>query len=195
MRIFFRLKVKGLENLPEKGPYIITPNHASYLDGFNVVAVLPLKLFRDLCSLGFQKYFTGTFKESFARLAHIIPVDPETYLNKALQMSSYMLRNGKSLLIFPEGGRSYDGEIMEFKKGVGILSIELNVPVIPTYIKGSFEALPRGAIWPKFTVMKIIFGKPFYPSDLDMSRKPEGMDDYQFFVNELRKRVKNLKFG
>jgi long-chain acyl-CoA synthetase len=193
MRIFFRLKVNGLENLPEKGPYIITPNHASYLDGFNVVAVLPSKLFRDLYSLGFQKYFTGTFKESFARLAHIIPVDPETYLNKALQMSSYMLRSGKSLLIFPEGGRSYDGEIMEFKKGVGILSMELNVPVIPAYIKGSFEALPRSATWPKFTEMKIILGKPFYPSNLDMSKKPEDMDDYQYFVNELRDRVRGLK--
>jgi long-chain acyl-CoA synthetase len=192
MKIFFRLKVNGLENLPEKGPYIITPSHASYLDGFNVVAVLPSKLFRDLYSLGFQKYFTGTFKESFARLAHIIPVDPETYLNKALQMSSYILRNRKSLLIFPEGGRSYDGEIMEFKKGVGILSIELNVPVIPAYIKGSFEALPRSAIWPKFTEMKIIFGKPFYPSDLDMSKKPEDKDDYQYFVDELRKKVKGL---
>ncbi|MEW6419077.1 MAG: AMP-binding protein [Nitrospirota bacterium] len=193
MKMFFRLKVKGLENLPEKGPYIITPNHASYLDGFNVVAVIPLKSFRDLYSLGFQKYFTGKFKKFFARLAHVIPVDPETYLNKALQMASYVLRNEKSLMIFPEGGRSYDGEMMEFKKGVGILSIELDIPVIPTYIKGSFEALPRGAIWPKFTEMKITFGKPFYYSELDMSKKPEGMDAYQFFVNELRERVLSLR--
>jgi len=192
-KIFFRLKVEGLDNLPEKGPYIITPNHASYLDGFNVVAALPSKAFRDLYSLGFQKYFTGTFKESFARLAHVIPIDPETYLNRALRMASYILRNGKSLLIFPEGGRSYDGKLMEFKKGVGILSIELNVPVIPAYIKGSFEALPRGAIRPKFTEMKITFGKPFYPSDFDMSRKPEGLDGYQFFVNELRERVLSLR--
>jgi len=193
MEIFFRLKVAGLENIPEKGPYIITPNHTSYLDGFTVVAALPSKSYRDLYPLGFQKYFTGTFKESFARLAHVIPADPETYLSKALQMSSYILRNGKSLLIFPEGGRSYDGEIMEFKKGVGILSLELNVPVVPAYIKGSFDALPRGAIWPKFTEMKVIFGRPFYKNDLDISRKPEGMDDYQFFVNELRERVKGLK--
>jgi long-chain acyl-CoA synthetase len=193
MKIFFRLKVDGLENLPERGPYIVTPNHTSYLDGFNIVAALPSKSFKDLYSLGFQKYFTGTFKESFARLAHVIPVDPETYLSKALQMSSYILRNGKSLLIFPEGGRSYDGEIMEFKKGVGILSLELNVPVVPTYIKGSFQALPRGAIRPKFIEMKIIFGKPFYPSALDISRKPEGLDEYQFFVNELKERVKRLK--
>ncbi|MEW6214817.1 MAG: AMP-binding protein, partial [Nitrospirota bacterium] len=193
MKIFFRLKIESLENIPEKGPYIITPNHASYLDGFNIVAALTSISFRDLYSLGFQKYFTGTFKESFARLAHVIPIDPETYLTRALQMASYILRNGKSLLIFPEGGRSYDGEIMEFKKGVGILSLELNVTVIPAYITGSFEALPRGKIWPKFTEMKITFGTPLYPSELDMSRKPEGMDEYQFFVNELRERVKALK--
>ncbi len=194
IKIFFRLKVEGLENLPEKIPYIITPNHASYLDGFNIVTALPSKSFRDLYSLGFQKYFTGKFKESFARLAHIIPIDPETYLSRALQMASYILRNGKSLLIFPEGGRSYDGEIMEFKKGVGILSLELNVPVVPAYIKGSFEALPRGAIWPKFIKMKVVFGKPFYPSELDISKKPEGMDEYQFFVEELRKRVLSLRY-
>lgn len=195
LRIFFRLKVKGLENLPENGPYIITPNHTSYIDGFGIVALLPSSSFKDLYSLGFQKYFTGRFKEYFARLAHIIPIDPETYLNRALQMAAYVLRSRKSLLIFPEGGRSYDGEVMRFKKGVGILSLELNVPVIPTYIMGSFEALPRGAIWPKFTEIKITFGKPLYPSDLDMSRKPEDMDKYQFFVNELRDKVKGLGSG
>jgi len=192
-KTFFRLKVEGLENLPEKGPYIITPNHASYLDGFCIVAALPTKSFRDLYTIGFQKYFTGKFKEAFARIAHVIPIDPEIYLNKALQMASYVLSNGKSLLIFPEGGRSYDGELMEFKKGVGILSHELNVPVIPAYIRGSFKALPRGAIWPQFTQIKIIFGKPFHPSDIDMSKKPEGKDNYQFFVDELRDKVKILK--
>ena len=62
-KIFFRLKVEGLENLPEKGPYIITPNHASYLDAFCVVAALPSKLFRDLYTLGIQKYFIGRFGE------------------------------------------------------------------------------------------------------------------------------------
>ena len=192
-KIFFRLKIEGLENIPEKGPYIITPNHASYLDGFTIVAALPPQSFRDLYTLGFQKYFTGKFKEAFARIAHVIPIDPEIYLNKALQMASYVLRNGKSLLIFPEGGRSYDGELMEFKKGVSILALELNVPVIPTYIEGSFEALPRGSIWPKFTGIKVTFGKPFYPSDLNILKKPEGIDEYQFFVNELRERVRGLK--
>jgi 1-acyl-sn-glycerol-3-phosphate acyltransferase len=103
------------------------------------------------------------------------------------------LRNGKSLLVFPEGGRSFDGDLIEFKKGVGILSLELNVPVIPAYIKGSFEALPRGARWPQFREIEVFFGKPVYPSDIDLSRKPADMDNYQFFINEVRERVGKLK--
>ena len=193
MKVFFRLKIAGIENLPEKGPYIITPNHVSYLDGFAIGSVFSPKLFRELYTIGLQEFFTGRFKETFAMLAHIIPIDPAAYLNRALQMASFVLRNGKSLLIFPEGGRSYDGELMEFKKGVGILSEELNVPVIPAYIKGSFAALPRGAVRPKFVKIKVTFGRPFYPADLDLSGKPDGMDKYQFFVNELREKVRALK--
>jgi long-chain acyl-CoA synthetase len=138
-----------------------------------------------------QKYFTGRLGESFARLANVIPIDQEKYLNKALQLSSYVLRNGKSLLVFPEGGRSFNGELMEFKKGVGILSAELNIPAIPVYIKGSFEALPRTAAWPKFREIKVTFGKPLYP-EADLSKRLAGADYYQSFVNELRERVKRL---
>jgi long-chain acyl-CoA synthetase len=139
-----------------------------------------------------QKYFSSRFGKSFARLAHVIPIDTELHLNKALQLSSYVLRNKKSLLIFPEGGRSFDGELLEFKKGVGILSRELNIPVIPAYIKGTFQALPRGSAWPKYTRITVTFGNPLHPSDLDMTKKPEGIDAYQFFMNEVRERVELL---
>ena len=192
-KIFFSLKTEGLDNIPAQGPYIITPNHASYLDAFAVVAGMPSKTFRDLYSLGIQKYFAGNAGRSFARLANVIPIDQEKYLNKALQMSSYVLRNGKSLLIFPEGGRAFDGELMEFKKGVGILAIELNIPVIPAYIEGSFEALPRSATWPRFRRIKVAFGKPLFPYNADMSKKPAGTDKFQFFVDELKERVKSLR--
>lgn len=193
VRLFFRLKVEGVGNLPKGGPYIIAPNHASYLDGFIVAAALPLKSFSDLYILGLQNFFTGRSKESFARIAHVIPIDAELYLNKALLMSSYILRQGKSLLIFPEGGRSFDGELMDFKKGVGILSTEINIPVVPARIKGSFEALPKGAMWPKFTGIKITFGKPLSPRDIDPIERPERIDNYQFFVNTLREKVRELK--
>lgn len=188
----FRLKVKGLQNLPDKGPYIITPNHTSYIDGFAVVTALPLQLFWNLYSIGWQTYFAGSLG-FFARLAHVIPIDRETYLQKALQTAAYVLRKRKSLLVFPEGGRSYDGELMEFKKGVGILALELNLPVVPAYIEGSHDVLPRGKKWPKFHEVKIILGKPIYPSKLNLFKKTDAIDDYQFFVNELRDNVRQLK--
>ena len=193
MRVFFRLKTEGVGNLPEGVPHIITPNHASYLDGFVVASALPQKSFSHLYILGLQNFFTGRLKESFAKIAHVIPIDTELYLNKALLMSSYILRNGKSLLIFPEGGRSSDGELLDFKKGVGILSTEINVPVVPAFIKGSFEALPKGAAWPKFIEIKIIFGKPIYPGDIGRSKRPERIDNYQFFADTLREKVRELK--
>jgi long-chain acyl-CoA synthetase len=193
LKIFFRLRAEGLHYLPEKGSYIITPNHTSYLDAFCVGGALPSKLFTDLYSLGVQEYFVGGFRGFFARVAHVIPIDTEAYLNKAMQLSSYVLRNGKSLLIFPEGGRSFDGELMEFKKGVGILSLELNVPVVPAYIEGAFEALPRGAKWPRVKQITVKFGKPLHPSDIDFTKKPSEMDVYQFFMNEVRERVKELR--
>jgi long-chain acyl-CoA synthetase len=193
LKVFFRLRADGLNNLPAKGPYIIAPNHASYLDAFCIGGAIPSYHFDDLYSLGMQRYFTGWLGKYFARLAHVIPIDTEMHLNKALQLSSYVLRNRKSLLIFPEGGRSYDGELMEFKKGVGILSKELAIPVIPAFIEGAFEALPRGSAWPKFTRIRVRFGEPLHPADVDMSKKPESMDPYQFFMNEVRSRVEQLR--
>jgi long-chain acyl-CoA synthetase len=191
-KLCFRLKVDGIENLPGKKPFIITPNHASYIDGFAVAAALPMRIFKHVYSLGLQKYFRGPV-QYFAKLAHVIPIDRETYLHKAIQISFYVLKNGKSLLIFPEGSRSFDGEIMEFKKGVGILSLEFDTPLVPTYINGSFEVLARGTAMPRFKEVRVIFGKPISPSDLDFTKKPQDLDDYQFFVNEVRKRVKALK--
>lgn len=192
-RLFFRLRVSGIANLPAAGSYIIAPNHASYIDAFVLISALRSRSFEDLYIIGLQRFFTGRLGGAFARLAHVIPIDPDTHLAKALQMASFILRNGKSLLIFPEGGRSYDGELMEFKKGVGILSVELGVPVIPAYIRGSFEALPRQEKWPKFSAIKVTLGKPLQPSDMDFSRKTDGMDSYQFFVNALREKVDALK--
>ena len=66
------------------------------------------------------------------------------------------------------------------------------MPVVPAYIKGSFEALPKGAFLPRFKKITIRFDKPFYPSLLDMTGEQTGRDKYQLFANELKKRVEKL---
>lgn len=192
-RIFFKLEAIGLENIPADGNFIMAPNHTSYLDGFVAILALPFSYFRDLYALGLSEFFAGRIKGWFARTAHVIPIDSSVYLSKALQISAYVLRNGRSLCVFPEGGRSYDGTLMEFKKGVGVLALEMNIPVIPVFIDGTFEALPRGTRWPKRGKISVTFGQPIVAGDLGSSRKEKGVDEYQFFADEVRERVRSLK--
>ncbi len=192
-KLFFRLEVKGTGNIPLNKNFLIAPNHSSYLDGFAVILSLPFEYFRNIYSLGLSSYFQGFCRSRLARIAHVIPIDASSYLNKALQMSAYVLRNGRSLTVFPEGGRSFDGRLMEFKKGVGILAIEMGVTVVPVFIDGAFEVLPRGAKWPGFRKIRVIFGKPLSASDIDFRQKNENIDNYQYFADKLRERVRGLK--
>ncbi len=192
-RLCFRLEARGSGHIPSAANFIMTPNHTSYLDGFVAILCLPFGRFRNIYALGLSEFFTGFLRSRLSPVAHVIPIDTASYLNKALQMSAHVLKNNRSLCVFPEGGRSFDGELMEFKKGVGILAKELGAPVVPVYIDGAFEALPRYAFFPRFRKITVFFGPPLRASDLDFSAKPEGMDDYQYFANVLRERVEELR--
>jgi long-chain acyl-CoA synthetase len=152
-KVLFKLEVKGIENIPAL-PYIITPNHASNIDGFVIGTVVSTRTYMSLYFLGFQKYFSNWFSSRFARLAHVIPIDPEIYLKRALLISGYVLKKKKALCLFPEGGRTFDGKLLPFKKGVGILSKELHVPLVPTLIERTFEVLQRFNL-PKFRKISV----------------------------------------
>jgi long-chain acyl-CoA synthetase len=191
-KVLFKLEVRGIENIPTL-PYIITPNHASNIDGFVIGTVVSTRAYMSLYFLGFQKYFSSWFSSRFARLAHVIPIDPEIYLKRALLISGYVLKKKKALCLFPEGGRTFDGKLLPFKKGVGILSKELHVPLVPTLIEGTFEVLPRGSILPKFRKIKVTFGKPIYPKEIDFSGKPSDMNDYEWIVWKLREVIIGMK--
>jgi len=192
-KVLFRLEAKGLENIPSDRNFIIAPNHTSYLDGFVVILSLPFLFFRNIYSLGLREFFTGFLKSRLAKMAHIIPIDSSSYLNKALQISAFVLKNKRSLSVFPEGGRSFNGELMEFKKGVGILAVEMEAPVVPVFIEGAFEALSRSSKIPRFKKITVRFGKPLNVKEIDFSKKPEDADKYEYFVSLLREKVEDLK--
>jgi long-chain acyl-CoA synthetase len=187
-KLLFRLKVEGREHMPSEGPFVITPNHASYLDGFIIAASVRFSTFRKLYFLGMQEFFTGGIKSWFARVGHVIPIDAEIYLNKALQLSSYVLKSRRSLCIFPEGGRSFDGGVMPFKKGIGVLALEMKVPVVPARIVGTFRALPRGAFFIRPVPVRVIFGEKILPSRI-MVKNTADLDEHQVFADNLRKHV------
>ena len=143
-RLFLRFRVRGLENLPQSGPYLLCPNHQSYLDAFLLVAALPYRVMRNIFFVGASEYFSTALTAWFAKKANVVPVDPDANLVRAMQAGGYGLRLGKILILFPEGERTIDGQIKKFKKGAPILSTHLKAPIVPIALEGVFDVWPRG---------------------------------------------------
>ena len=142
--LFLGFRVTGREHLRREGPYLISPNHQGYLDGFLLMASLPYPIFKRLFFVGASEYFATPLTAFLARLMNIVPVDPDTNLVRAMQAGAFGLRHGKILVLFPEGERSPDGTPRTFKKGAAILASQLGVPIVPVAIHGAFDFWPRG---------------------------------------------------
>ncbi len=155
--IFYRLKISGRNNVPQKGPYIIFANHTSYLDGFIVGAGLPYYARMDIFFLGFRAYFNVPVVRNLIKIGRIIPLDFSTHLLESLRSSYYILSSNKNLCVFPEGSRSLDGQVKPFKKGFGILAKESGAKLVPVCIKGAYESWPRTSKWPKLHPVHVRF--------------------------------------
>ena len=193
-RVIWRLKVLGIENIPRRGKCILCVNHGSYLDAFIVEASMPASLRKGLFFVGFRAYFEQPFIRNIIKYIRVIPIDPGMHFVEAMQASSYVLKSNKMVCIFPEGQRTIDGNVKEFKKGVGILAKELNIPLVPVLITGSYESWPRSRSVPRPHPIKITFGRPF---DFDELKK-EGLklgakDEYEAIALCIRQEVIKLK--
>jgi len=191
-RTLYRLRVEGREHVPAHGPLILVANHASFFDGFILAAALPKRSVQQVFYMGFEWFFRHPVLAWWGRGVRAIPVDMDTYLARALQASARVLRDGKILCVFPEGERSADGRIRPFRKGAGILVRELAVPVLPTYISGSFEAWPRGQSLPRIHRLRVRFGPVVTAEELLQGDGPRGADDIETIVLRLRERVAAL---
>ena len=193
-KLSWRLKVSGVKNLPQNQVFILCSNHGSYLDAFLIAASVPWWLRKHLFFVGLRGYFEVPIIRSIVKLIRVIPIDPGAQLVDAMQACAYILRNNKTACIFPEGARSIDGEVKEFKKGVGILAKELNVQLVPVYIKGSYESWPRTNRFPRLHSIKIVFGSPKTIEELkEKGAKLGAKDDYSAIALGIREEVVRLK--
>jgi long-chain acyl-CoA synthetase len=142
-RVLFGFRPAGAENLPRDGPFLLCPNHQSFFDAFLLLSTLPWAAFRRILFVGASEYYATPFRRSVARALHVVPVDPDSHLVRAMQAGAFGLRHGKVLVLFPEGERTVDGDIKTFKKGAAILSLHLCAPIVPVAIRGSFDFWPR----------------------------------------------------
>jgi long-chain acyl-CoA synthetase len=159
----FQLRVRGIEKLPKSGPYIISSNHQSYLDPLILASVLPPSVFEKVFAVGTSEIFGTGFMLRLARSLRVVVVDPDANLIPAMRAGAFGLRRGRSLILYPEGERSIDGTPRIFKKGAAILSIHMQVPIVPVAIEGFYKAWPRNKSFQGFTPLKMAFGDPIIP--------------------------------
>ncbi|MFZ0859550.1 MAG: AMP-binding protein [Candidatus Sulfotelmatobacter sp.] len=159
----FHLKVSGLEKLPKAGGYILSSNHQSYLDPLVLAGVLPPEVFFRAFAVGTSDHFGKGMMRRLARSIKVMVLDPDANLIPAMRAGAFGLRHGMALVLYPEGERSIDGSPRIFKKGAAILSIHLQVPIVPVAIEGFYEAWPRNQNFRGFTPLKMVFGDPIFP--------------------------------
>jgi long-chain acyl-CoA synthetase len=185
-RIFFQMEVQGVRNLPRTGAFLVCPNHLSYLDALVVQSAVPYGVFRRTFFVGASELMTNRFAALLGRLTNTIPVDPDANLLRAMKVGAYGLRRGRILCIFPEGSRSYDGMLQEFKKGAAILARETGSRVLPVGIQGTYEVWPRDSMRIRPHKVKLTFGAP-----LVLGPAANG-DPYQTDIEHIRNAVAQL---
>jgi long-chain acyl-CoA synthetase len=177
--------VEGLENLPARAPFLLCSNHQSFLDPVMLLAILPLRVLLRLFAVGTSEIFGPGFMRYIAHVLRVVVVDPDANLIPAMRAGAYGLRQGLSLVLYPEGERSIDGTPRIFKKGAAILSIHLQVPIVPIAIDGFHDAWPRGKSFQKFAPLRIKIGKPLLPPPESQASE----DAYAKLTDELKGRV------
>ena len=152
-----KFTVEGQENIPPP-PFIITPNHQSYIDGPFFIAFFPYRVKAMIKESIFRIPFIG----QALRLANFINVKRESSLRAsfAFKKAESLLRKGEVLLIFPEGTRTRDGSLGRFKAGACRLAAELGIPLLPVVFFNSMELLPRDKWIPQPGRVRVKFLPP-----------------------------------
>ena len=178
----YRVRVKGLENVPPHGGALVVANHVSWADG----VLLGLACPRHPRMVAYAKYFESPWLNWFGRLGRIIPIGTtRKSMAESIRQAREALHNGEIVCIFPEGGISRDGQMQEFRPGFLAILKDTDVPVVPAYLGGlwgsifSYEGGRFFWKWPKHWryPVTIRFGRPI--------ERAESVEEVQRAVEEL----------
>jgi 1-acyl-sn-glycerol-3-phosphate acyltransferase len=183
-KICFRLNIVGAENCPRRGPLIVAPNHASFFDPI----IAGISVSRELNFLARDSLFKNRIFGKILSSVNTFPLKREGADLGAVKLAIDKLSQGKAVLIFPEGTRSKDGKLGTSKPGIGLLAASSGASILPCYIKGSNEALPRGTIFPRFKKISVYIGRP-----LQFNINVSGRESYIRVASEVMKAISELK--
>ena len=182
---FIPLKVDGKENIKKGQSYIIAPNHQSYWDAFLIYGFIGIKfkwmMKKELGRIpfvGWACYMAGCiFIDRSSR---------ESSIN-SIRKAESQLKNGMSVVIFPEGTRSYDGQMGKFKRGAFLISEELGLPILPVTIDGNYDVMSRHAWNVTWHPVHMTIHEPVWPRSTKDSTEAEVKE----IMNETSQKVYN----
>jgi len=155
--LYHRLSVKWMEPLSDNCNVIVACNHCSYLDPLIVGSIFPRRLRFFAKEELFRPFLFGTIIKKLGA----VPVSRSNNAAAAgsLKVLLKFLKEGSDILIFPEGARSPDGKLMPLENGVALVASHSQVPILPAFIKGTYEAMPVGSPIIKPVKVTVTFGK------------------------------------
>ena len=171
--ICFRYRVEGA--VPRTGGVLVAANHASYLD----IPLLGCGMKRRAWYLGRSDLFPVPMLNRILRSLGWIPLRLGRLDRDAFGKAISLIQSGKVVVIFPEGSRSLDGHLGQPKAGIGVIVSQTGCPVVPAYIKGTFDVLPSGARWPRFCPVTVKFGSPLRFEHGGLQEKGDAKRFYQ----------------
>lgn len=178
-KICFRYRVVG--SVPKSGGFIVAANHASYLD----IPFLGCGLGRRAWYLGRSDLFSVPGGKAICQWLGWIPLRTGRLDRDAFGKAVSLIKAGKIVVIFPEGSRSLDGRLQSPKPGIGVIVAQTGCPVVPAYLKGTYDVLPMGTMWPRFRPVTVLYGEP-----ITFSRNGEHGEGKQFY-QEVSRTVMN----
>jgi 1-acyl-sn-glycerol-3-phosphate acyltransferase len=186
--VAFRGEVFGVEHLPRTGTYIVASNHASHLDPFIVGSWLP----RQVTFFARKTLWKPGFAAWWLDAVGTIPVDRDGGSDvAAIKRVLAALKEQKTIIMFPEGTRSSDGELQRPKPGVGLFACRSQVPVVPARIFGSYEAFGKSGRVRLGTRVTVVFGPPLSPARYDDASA--GKERYQLASERIMAAIAALK--
>jgi len=160
-RLFFRLTVVGVENIPKEGGVIVAANHNSYFD----IPLLGCSLIRRAENIAKSELFRNRFIAALFTALGGFPVRRGRFDRSAISEAVKRLKDGRLLAIYPEGRRSPDGRLQPAMPGIGLLVMKSGAVVVPAYIQGAHPVR-------LFRRVTVIFGKPLaFKGEIDLSEK------------------------
>ncbi len=176
-KVVFHLRVEGLHDVPTSGPLIIASNHTSDLDPFMIGAALSFDHMREAYwGADLERAFSHPVLGRLARVVHLFPVDDRAPA-ASLETGATVLERGHILIWFPEEWRSPTGELQRFLPGVAHLAIKTNAPIVPAYIDGTFQAMPRTRRLPRPRPVRVVFDAPIRAAELEAKGRGDDREE------------------